>query len=131
MSKHSHSPGGEGKAYVVDVNMGYGHSRAAYSLKDLSGGTVLSANDYKGIPASDKKLWKDSREVYETISRMKPIPVVGDFLFEALDHWQQIDTFYPRRDLSKPNMQVTQIYRMIKKGLGKHLIEMLSEDPKP
>ncbi len=130
--KHAHKKKNRNKkAYIVDVNMGYGHSRAAYSLKDLSGGEVLSANDYKGIPKKDKDLWNESRKAYEAISRMKPVPVIGDFLFEALDHWQQIETFYPRRDLSKPHIQTKQIYRMIKKGLGKHLIEKLSENPLP
>ncbi len=111
--------------------MGYGHSRAAYALADLSNGEVVSANDYKGIPEHDKKLWLESRELYEAISRMKPIPVVGNFLFEALDQWQEIPRFYPRRDLSKPNFQLKQIYSSIRKGLGKHLIEQFSKDPKP
>ncbi|MBI4714284.1 hypothetical protein HY771_03835 [Candidatus Uhrbacteria bacterium] len=131
MSNHAHSNNGNHLAWVVDVNMGYGHSRAAYSLSDLSNGEVLSANDYKGIPNEDRKLWKESREIYETISRMKPIPVVGNFLFEALDQWQEIPQFYPRRDLSKPNFQLKQIYASIRKGLGKHLIEQLSKNPKP
>lgn len=119
------------RAWVVDVNMGYGHSRAAYALKDLSNGEVISANDYRGIPAHDRKLWRESRELYEAISRMKPIPIVGDVLFEALDRWQEIPQFYPRRDLSAPNLQLRQVYRMIKKGLGKHLIEKLSQNSVP
>lgn len=127
MAKHSHL----GKAYVVDVNMGYGHSRAAFALKDLSGGEVLSANDYVGIPDTDLKSWVQSREIYETISRMKPIPIIGNALFEALDRWQQIAPFYPRRDLSRPNLQLRQIDHMIRGGFGKHFVEMLSEDPKP
>jgi len=130
MKMHSHKQGPVG-AWVVDVNMGYGHSRAAHALKDLSGGNVLSANDYVGIPELDKKLWKESRELYEAVSRLKPVPVVGDMLFDAFDRWQQIAPFYPRRDLSKPNFQLTQIYRMIKKGLGKHLIAKLAENPLP
>lgn len=130
MPDHSHKIS-ERRAWVVDVNMGYGHSRAAYALKDLSGGEVISANDYRGIPAEDKKLWRESRQLYETISRMKPIPVVGNFLFEAMDYWQQIPSFYPRRDLSRPNMQLKQIYRLIKKGLGKHLIDKCGEHPLP
>ena len=107
--------------------MGYGHSRAAYALRDLSGGQVLSANDYSGIPAGDRKLWKQSREVYETISRIKPVPIVGSFLFEALDHWQEIPKFYPRRDLSQPSSQVKQIYALIRRGWGKDLIELLNK----
>lgn len=129
---HSHDGGGKvRKAWVVDVNMGYGHSRAAFALRDLSGGEIISGNDYKGIPAHDKKVWQESRKLYEAISRMKPVPVIGPFLFEALDRWQEIPSFYPRRDLSEPNMQVKSLYRLIAKGWGKHLIETLSKDPVP
>lgn len=127
---HPHKKGSV-SAWVVDVNMGYGHSRAAHALKDLSGGNVLSANDYVGIPKSDLKLWKESRELYEAVSRLKPVPVVGDLLFDVFDRWQQIAAFYPRRDLSKPNLQLTSIFQMIKKGLGKHLIAKLAENPIP
>ncbi len=120
------------QAWVVDVNMGYGHSRAAYALRDLCGGEVISANDYHGIPASDQKLWKQSREIYETVSRLKPLPIVGDILFEALDRWQEIPAFYPRRDLSEPNLQIRQIYHYIeKKEFIKHLIDQLAKKPVP
>lgn len=119
------------QAWIVDVNMGYGHSRAAHALRDLSGGEVISANDYRGIPAKDRDYWRKSRKLYEAISRMKPIPVIGDFLFETLDHWQEIPLFYPRRDLSKSNMQLRQLYWFIKRGMGKHLIDRMSEHPLP
>ncbi len=131
MTDHHAFPTKRVHAWVVDVNMGYGHSRAAYVLRDLCGGEVISANDYRGIPAEDRKLWRQSRELYETISRLKPVPVLGSFLFEALDRFQEIPTFYPRRDLSEPNLQVRQMYAMIKKGLGKHLIERLAARPVP
>lgn len=130
MVQHSHK-GVSPRAWVVDVNMGYGHSRAAFALKDLAGGHILSANDYVGIPAHDRKRWQESRKLYEFISRMKPLPLVGDFLFEAMDHWQEIPSFYPRRDLSKPNAQLRQIFYMIHRGFGRHLIEKLSENPLP
>lgn len=132
MARHSHGDNGhERKAWVVDVNMGYGHSRAAHSLRDLSAGTVFSANDYRGIPASDRRIWRDSRKIYEAISRLKPVPVIGPFLFDALDRWQEIPSFYPRRDLSKPNVQLTQMYRLIRKGWGRHFVETLAKDPVP
>jgi hypothetical protein len=120
------------KAHVVDVNMGYGHSRAAYPLRGLSGGEVISANAYPGIPAADKKLWRESRELYETISRLKPVPMVGKFLFDVMDHLQEIPLFYPRRDLSAPSFQTKQLYRMvIKHNLGRHLVEKLAKNPVP
>ncbi|KKT70613.1 MAG: hypothetical protein UX09_C0023G0002 [Candidatus Uhrbacteria bacterium GW2011_GWE2_45_35] len=120
------------RAHIIDVNMGYGHSRAAFPLRDLSCGEIISANAYRGIPAEDKKLWRESRELYEAISRLKPVPMVGNFLFEALDRWQEIPQFYPRRDLSDSNIQLKQIYRLIEKHeLGRHLVDKMAENPLP
>ncbi|MFA5185517.1 MAG: hypothetical protein WC551_03445 [Patescibacteria group bacterium] len=120
------------KVYVVSVNMGYGHERAAYGLRDLAYGEIITANAYPGIPKKDKKLWAESRRVYETISRLKPIPILGDMIFEVMDKLQRIAPFYPRRDLSAPNMQIRQTYYFIENlGLCKHLIEKLSKRPLP
>ena len=112
--------------------MGYGHERAAYGLRDLAYGDIITANAYPGIPNKDKKLWGESRRLYETISRLKPIPVIGDILFEVMDRIQRIARFYPRRDLSAPNLQTKQTYYFIEKlGLCKHLIEKLAKKPLP
>ncbi len=119
------------KAWVVAVDMGYGHERAAYALKDLAYGPILIANNYRGIPKSERQYWKTSRELYESVSRFKSVPVVGDLVFEIMDHFQQIEPFYPRRDLSSPSLQLKQSYDLIKKGLGKHLIELISHRPLP
>ena len=118
--------------YVVSVNMGYGHERAAYGLRDLAYGGIITANAYPGIPEKDKKLWADTRSMYEFISRLKPIPFFGDLIFSAMDYMQRIQSFYPRRDLSRPTAQVLQTYYFIEKlGLCKHLIEKLAKNPKP
>jgi hypothetical protein len=52
------------KAWVVAINMGYGHERAAFALKDLAYGDIIVANDYPGIPHHDRDLWKQSRGLY-------------------------------------------------------------------
>lgn len=127
------------KAYIVTVDMGYGHQRASYPLKDITacppewedGGDIITANNYAGIPKSDKKKWKSSRRIYEIVSRMKSIPIIGDKIFDIMDYFQRIEPFYPKRDLSEPTMQLKQIYRMIRSGWGEHLIETLNKDPKP
>jgi len=119
-------------AYIVSVNMGYGHERAAYGLRDLAFGDIITANAYPGIPAKDKKLWTDSRKLYEAVSRLKPIPIIGDVMFEVMDKMQRIAPFYPRRDLSAPSLQTRQTYYFIEKlGLCKHLIEKLAKKPMP
>jgi hypothetical protein len=127
MHGHKHK-----NAWIVSVNMGYGHERAAFGLEDLAAGGIITANQYPGIPESDKKLWTQSRGIYETISRLQPLPLIGPKIFAAMDYFQQIPDFYPRRDLSKPNLQLLQIYRMIEHGgLGKHLIDKLSKKRLP
>jgi hypothetical protein len=114
-------------AWVISADMGYGHDRAAHALDDIAYGNFITSNNYKGIPASDKKLWLETRKTYEVFSRFKPIPIIGDLLFEAMDRLQEIPPFYPRRDLSKPSVQLNATYSLIKRGLLKHLSDTLAE----
>ncbi|MFH1789519.1 MAG: hypothetical protein ABH832_00390 [bacterium] len=121
------------KAWIVAVDMGYGHQRAAYPLRHLSpGGNVVLANNYKGILRSEKKIWYNSRIVYELISRFKAVPFLGEKVFDLMDYFQSIPPFYPRRDLSKPTTQLKTTYRWIrKKRWGKGFINFLNaENPK-
>ena len=122
----------QNQAWVVTVDMGYGHQRAAYPLRHLSPtGKVIVANNYEGIPPKDRGLWQNSRKFYEFVSRLSNLPLIGNYLFHLYDKAQAIATFYPRRDLSKPNIQVAQTYRLIKKGWGKDLIDYLNQKDIP
>ncbi len=117
------------KAWIISVNMGYGHQRTAFPLKDLAPeGKIINANDYPGIPVRDRRIWETTRRIYEFISRIKKIPLIGEFIFFIFDRVQKILRFYPKRDLSQPNFQLKQISALIKKGWGKHLIETLRTD---
>ncbi len=119
------------KAWIISVNMGYGHQRTAYPLRKISPhGKIINANSYKGIPESDQRIWKTTRSFYEFISRFKRVPVVGHIAFSIYDRFQQIPSFYPKRDLSKPSYFLKKIYSLIEKGWGKDLISKLkSLDP--
>jgi len=121
------------KAWVISVDMGYGHQRAAYPLKSLAyQNRIVTANNYPGIPPKDRKFWRQSREFYEFMSRFKKVPVVGGPAWDFYDNLQQIAEFYPRRDLSKMSLQVQQIYSLIeRKDWGKHLINKLAKNPLP
>lgn len=117
------------KAVIVTVDMGYGHQRASYPLKEMAYGKILSANNYAGIPPADRNIWKKSREFYEFISRFKNVPVVGEAAFNLYDKFQEIPQFYPRRDLSKSNFEIDKIYEYIeKKNWGKHLIQKIAKN---
>ena len=120
------------KAWVVSVNMGYGHERAAFGLEDLAYGDIVTANNYPGIPEKEKKRWDGTRKIYEIVSRLQPIPGIGQAAFNFMDMFQRIPDFYPQRDLSRPSLQLRQIYRMIRKQkLGKHLVEKLAKHRLP
>ena len=114
------------KFYLVSVNMGYGHQRAAFPLKEMSvNQEIIQANDYSGIPEKDRKVWQNTRKGYELISKFKKVPLIGQFGFFLFDQVQKILSFYPKRDLSKPNLQLKQTFNLIKKGWGRNLIEKL------
>ncbi|MEA3453250.1 MAG: hypothetical protein U9Q96_02880 [Patescibacteria group bacterium] len=120
------------KAWIVDVNMGYGHQRTSYPLRSLAPQEkVIHANDYDGIPNKDKLTWELGRKGYEFISKFKRLPLIGDPAFKLFDNFQKILDFYPKRDLSKPNIQLKQELKRIKMGCGKDLIERLGKDPLP
>lgn len=128
------------KAYVVAVDMGYGHQRAAYPLIDIAAvpeawhfgkPMIISANSYPGIPYNDRFTWQSTRKFYETVSRMKGFPLLGKQLFNVMDYLERIESFYPKRDLSKAPFKLKYLYRLIKNGFGKHLIDELNKNPLP
>ncbi|MEK7174629.1 MAG: hypothetical protein AAB759_03140 [Patescibacteria group bacterium] len=120
------------RAWVVDVSMGYGHQRTAYPLRDLApDGVVLNANDYAGMPASDRSTWAEGRAFYEFVSKTERLPVLGRLIFGAFDRFQRIIDFYPRRSHSEPTLQLRQNFRLIRRGWGEDLIRRLAKNPLP
>jgi len=120
------------KAWVIAVDMGYGHRRAAYPLRGISfNRTIINANKYEGILAKDEKFWKKARSFYEFVSRFRKVPIVGLAFFLFFDAFQKIVGYYPKRDLSKANFSGRLIFSSIKRGWGRDLIEKLSKDPLP
>lgn len=126
------------KVYIVAVDMGYGHQRAVQPLEFLATippgweilpSKIIPADNYPSIPKKDKASWAATRRVYEIISRLRSLPIIGGFIFGIMDYVQRIEPFYPKRDLSKPTLQTKQIYRMVKAGLGKDLIDKLNKNP--
>jgi len=123
---------GKNKAWIVAADMGYGHQRTAYPLRDIAfGGKVICANSYQGIPVKDRKFWQKTRSVYEFVSRLKKVPFLGDFAFSILDRFQKILTYYPKRDLSWPGIALKNIFYFIEKGWGRDLIERFKKNPLP
>jgi hypothetical protein len=128
------------KAYIVAVDMGYGHQRAVFPLLDiaatpakwkLANARIISANDYPGMPWSDRLRWFSTRKIYESISRIQGFPLFGKRIFRLMSYLEHIEPFYPRRDLSRPILSVRLVQALIRGGFGKHLIDSLNENPLP
>lgn len=114
------------KVWLISVNMGYGHQRTAYPLKNLAyEEKIINANDYQRIPKKDRVIWETTRKFYEFISNFKRTPLLGNLVFAIFDTFQKILSFYPKRDLSKPNFQLKQNYSLIKKGWGRDFVDKL------
>lgn len=130
MNKHNSKK--QKKACVVAVDMGYGHQRTAYPLRDISfTGEVINANNYPGIPDKDKNFWHQTKSFYEAISRFRRVPFVGLLIFLFFDSFQRIFSYYPKRDLSRSNINEKIIFHFIRKGWGKDLIEKLKREHLP
>ncbi len=119
------------KAWVISVDMGYGHARAAYPLKDIAYDRIITANSDKIIQDDEKRLWRKTHKFYDWISRMTGFPVIGKAVFKMYDKLQHISPYYPFRDLSKSNFEVNYIDRLIRKGLCRSVSEFTKKDRRP
>ncbi len=119
------------KINLVAADMGYGHQRAAYPLMNLSDGKIITINDYEGILEWEKKYWFNSLRSYEEFSRFKKVPLLGNLVFAVMDAFQKIKPRYPYRNLSESTIQQKYFFHIIRKGLGKKLIEDLDPSGLP
>jgi hypothetical protein len=114
------------RAWVITVDMGYGHRRATHALRHIAYGEIINANTYRGLSKQDKETWLKGRKAYESISRFKHVPLIGDLVWKIFDSFQKIVSFYPKRDLSSPTIQLKGTMRAIKnKNWGEKLINFL------
>ena len=88
------------KAWVVSADMGYGHQRAVYPLRDIAEDGIITVGSSEAVSKAEKKLWKRLLNAYEFFSRAKGFPVIGPPLFSMLDSLMRIPSFYPMRNLS-------------------------------
>jgi hypothetical protein len=120
------------KFHLVSAEMGYGHHRAIYPLKDLAkGGQILIANTSPNSTSKEKRLWKEMLGAYEFMSRAGRLPLIGSLISKMLDSLLYIPKFYPIKDRSNSTLQVRYLKKSIKKGLCKGILEQikLSELP--
>lgn len=113
-------------AWVVSADMGYGHQRAVYPLRDIAEEGIITVGSSEDISKAEKKLWKRLLNAYEFFSRAKGIPIIGRPLFSMLDTLMYIPSFYPQRNLSSTTFQVNLLESTIEKGLCSGMLEKIS-----
>ena len=114
------------KAWVVAADMGYGHQRAVYPLRDIAEDGIITVGSFEAVSKAEQKLWKRLLNAYEFFSRAKGVPVVGPPVFSMLDSMMRIPSFYPMRNLSNTTFQVNLLESLIEKGLCKGMLETTS-----
>jgi len=120
------------KAWILTVNMGYGHMRAAFPLKDIAHKRIIIVNDDPLVPQKEKKIWLKSQKFYEQVSRLNEIPLLGKATFGLYDNLQKISPFFPFKDRSKSNLIVKKLKKFILKNkICKSLIEEIKKTNLP
>jgi hypothetical protein len=119
------------KAWVITVDMGYGHQRAAFPLRDMAYEKVITANSQKVMTDKEWKKWNRLQAMYESISRLKSVPIIGGLLWNIYDKFQSISPYYPFRDLSKPSFGSIYINNLIKKGFLKSIVDYTKKKELP
>lgn len=112
-------------AWIVSADMGYGHQRAVYPLREMAYEGVITVGSMQDISPAEKKLWRRMLRVYEFFSRLSSIPVIGKPLFSLLDTLLFIPSMYPIRNLSRPNFQLRRLVAGIKGGLCSGMVEKI------
>jgi hypothetical protein len=111
--------------------MGYGHMRAAHALASELGTEILQVDRPPLVAPEELRLWSASRRAYEITSRASQLPVVGAPLKSLLESLTDIPHLHPQRDLSAPNFQVRSLHRLIERGLGRGLVDLLRATSAP
>jgi len=133
MSTDSLIPSGlKEKFWLVSADMGYGHQRAIYPLKDLSrGGSILNANISPEASPKERRLWKEILTTYEFMSKAGKLPVIGNLLSKILDSLLYIPNYYPFKDRSNSTLQVKYLKLSIRQGLCNGILNKIKEPDLP
>lgn len=121
----------KGIAWIVSADMGYGHQRAVFPLKEIAEGGLITVGKNDNSTEKEKKQWARLLRVYESFSRARGIPWIGKPIFAMLDWLMHIPSFYPIRNLSRSTYQVDLLENNIKNGLCTGMMATISAKQLP
>ena len=110
---------------IISLEMGYGHLRAAYPIADALGCPLYLADEPPIANEKDSWLWQLIRRGHSFLSR----PGESDWLVRQANALMDLVTIIPpmheKVDQSKPDFATKFIAQLIKRGLGRGLVEYL------
>lgn len=118
-------------AWIITADMGYGHQRAVHPLENIAEDGIITVGMTDKSATSERKLWKRLLGIYEFFSRTRSIPIIGKPIFNILDAFLRIPSFYPIRNLSESTFQVTMLLSFIKKGLCSGMLSKINKKRLP
>ena len=116
---------------VVAVDMGYGHIRAARPIARALGTEVTLVDQPPLAGPDEKKVWDRVRAAYEWTSRASQVPMMGRPFRWMLESVTDIPPLHPYRDLSAPTRGVAALDRLVRRELGRGLVERMRETGAP
>jgi len=119
------------RVWLISADMGYGHQRAAYSLKKIANNKIIATGTDEFSSPKVKGMWSRLQNSYEFVSRNKKMPFLGKNLYRLMNYLQSIPAFYPKKDRSKPNIPVRILEKYIKDGLYDNLKELIKSEKLP
>jgi len=117
--------------FVVAIEMGYGHLRAAAPLGERLGTPVLECDRAPLADGREQREWGEVRRIYEAMSRLSQLPIVGAPLRQAIESITAIPHLHPYRDLSPPTLGTRVLNGFIERGLGRGLAEKMNDERRP
>ncbi len=106
---------------LVTAEMDLGHIRAIKPIETVTKAETVVLGTTKNATARTKFIWRFSLAVYEFLSRVSQVPIIGSILFSPLNRLLQIK---PLGDVSKkvlPSFQVSLLESAIKLGVGNEI----------
>lgn len=101
-------------AYLIAVLMGLGHVRAAFPLKYFAGGEIIVYGSRLTTFGKENLIWKTIRQIYYFLSKAGDSPLLGRSLLAPVLSIEKIESYYPIKNLSKPNLVVKFLDFLIK-----------------
>jgi hypothetical protein len=119
------------KPIVVAVEMGFGHLRAADAVARALGRPLLHADREPVAAPAESALWARTRRNYDRLSRLSQLPLVGAPFNRLLGAITHIPELHPARDLSAPVLATGLLERLIARGLGQGMLDLLEREGAP